>query len=219
MLRPLPGQLYEYMLGDELLVAPVFRKGETAREVFVPEGRWIDYWTGELLEGGRDHLIPAPLGRIPLLVREGAIIPERQYAPSIAKGTNDTLTLNVYPGADRLFRLVEDDGLSNDYLEGGFSVTEISSMVTKNGISVTVNPVSGGYEGMPGSRILKLVIHSATVKPSLVTVNGRRVPFEHNQATMQTTIPFFRTDRRKSTVVSIMSGHGASVPVSLNTGR
>mgnify|MGYP002346981113 FL=1 len=219
MLRPLPGQLYEYMLGDELLVAPVFRKGETAREVFVPEGRWIDYWTGELLEGGRDHLIPAPLGRIPLLVREGAIIPERQYAPSIEKGTNDTLTLNVYPGADRLFRLVEDDGLSNDYLEGGFSVTEISSMVTKNGISVTVKPVSGGYEGMPGSRILKLVIHSATVKPFLVTVNGRRVPFEHNQATMQTTIPFFRTDRRKSTVVSIMSGHGASVPVSLNTGR
>lgn len=203
MIRPLPGQLYEYMLGDEMLVAPVFRKGETLRELFVPEGRWVNYWTGEILEGGRNHFLPAPLNRIPLLVRQGAIIPERQYASSVEKGTNDTLTIHVFPGADRKFRLIEDDGLSNDYLDGIFALTEITSRSGENSLTVALHPVTGEFEGMTPERSVNLVVHSPE-KPSGVQINGRSVRFEYDPSKVQSFISAGTTDKRKETVFRIM---------------
>lgn len=203
MLRPLPGQLYEYMLGDELLVAPVFRRGETLREVFVPDGSWVDYWTGELIEGGRYHSVPAPIGQIPLLVRQGAIIPEREYASSIEKGTNDKLTINVYTGADRSFRLIEDDGLSNDYLSGIFALTEITSRSAKNSLIVVVSPVRGGYEGMTQGRSINLVVH-CSARPSGVKINGRSVRFDYDPSGSKCIISAGMTDKRNETVVMIL---------------
>jgi alpha-glucosidase (family GH31 glycosyl hydrolase) len=203
MIRPLPGQLYEYMLGDEILVAPVFRKGETLRELFVPEGRWVNYWTGELLEGGRYHKIPAPIRHIPLLVRQGAIIPERQYASSIEKGTNDTLAIHVFPGADRNFRLIEDDGLSNDYVDGIFALTEITSRSVEGSLTVTIRPVRGEYEGMTSERFINMVVHCRE-KPSGVLVNGRAVHFDYDPLKMQSFISAGTADKRKETVLKIL---------------
>ena len=81
----------QYMFGPDLLVAPVFEAGATERELYLPAGRWVDFWrsihyeeaTGEfsitdpvvIVEGGRSVTVPAPLGEIPLLVRAGAHIP------------------------------------------------------------------------------------------------------------------------------------------------
>ncbi|MCC6551856.1 MAG: glycoside hydrolase family 31 protein [Polyangiaceae bacterium] len=64
-----------YLLGDHLLVAPVVERGAREREVTLPEGRWIDYWTGEALDGGRTVTVDAPLGKLPLFLAEGGIVP------------------------------------------------------------------------------------------------------------------------------------------------
>ncbi len=179
MVRPIPGQLYEYMLGNEILVAPVFEKGLKKRSLHLPAGRWVNYWTGEQLEGGGEHVIDAPLNRIPLLVRQGAIIPERPYCSSIERGSNDTLTLNVYPGADYSFTLVEDDGLSNDYQRGQIAKTEMENKMTAEGFVLTVNPLLGNYEGIKADRSWKLKIHSDRV-PRSIRVNNKQVPFEYD---------------------------------------
>ncbi len=65
----------EYMLGDKILVAPVLEQGALSRSLYLPQGSWTDYWTGKILEGGRQVTVPAPLGHIPILVRSGGIIP------------------------------------------------------------------------------------------------------------------------------------------------
>jgi alpha-D-xyloside xylohydrolase len=64
-----------YLLGDNLLVAPVTTRGATSREVPFPPGKWVDYWTGETHAGGSSESVAAPLGRIPVFVREGGIVP------------------------------------------------------------------------------------------------------------------------------------------------
>ena len=64
----------EYHFGPDLLVAPVLSP-DTERAVYLPEGAWIDYWTGKRLAGRRTVVASAPLDRIPLYVREGAILP------------------------------------------------------------------------------------------------------------------------------------------------
>jgi alpha-glucosidase (family GH31 glycosyl hydrolase) len=65
----------EYLLGTKILVAPVIAQGATTRSLYLPKGAWVDYWTGELLEGGRQVEVPAPLDRIPIMLRAGSIIP------------------------------------------------------------------------------------------------------------------------------------------------
>ncbi len=65
----------EYLLGEKILVAPVVIQGASTRSLYLPQGSWVDYWNGHILEGQREVTLPAPLDHIPILVRSGSIIP------------------------------------------------------------------------------------------------------------------------------------------------
>ena len=64
-----------YLFGDHLLVAPVLDRGVRQREVMLPPGGWVDFWTGERLEGAQSVVLDAPLETLPLLLRAGGIVP------------------------------------------------------------------------------------------------------------------------------------------------
>ena len=168
MIGKLPGQLYEYMFGDEMLVAPVYEKGALSRKVFLPEGQWINYWTGEKLSGNNEYEVNAPLEQLPLFLKEGAIIPSRQYASSIEKGKNDTLILDICPGKNSRFEIVEDDGQSNDYLKGLFATTSIELKKS----TLYIHPTLGNFSGQSLNRNWFIRFHTDK-KPRKVVVNGR----------------------------------------------
>jgi alpha-glucosidase (family GH31 glycosyl hydrolase) len=65
----------EYMLGDKMLVAPVITQGATVRSLYLPQGAWVNYWTGEIMDGARQVTISAPLQQIPIMVRAGSVLP------------------------------------------------------------------------------------------------------------------------------------------------
>ena len=65
----------EYLIGDKILVAPVIEQGATSRSLYLPQGSWTDYWTGTVLDGGRNITVAAPLRQIPIFVRAGSILP------------------------------------------------------------------------------------------------------------------------------------------------
>ncbi len=180
IIRNIPGHLYEFLFGNEILVAPVIEKGASTRSVYLPQGKWVNYWTGELLQGDTVQIVKAPLEQIPLFVKQGSIIPMRQYASSIEKGNNDTLTVNVYPGSQGSFTLIEDDGTSNDYLNGGYASTRMdwSQTGSREG-TLTLHPVDGHYQGMPTQRSWKLVFHVDS-RPQTIWLNGQQVAFEYN---------------------------------------
>jgi alpha-glucosidase (family GH31 glycosyl hydrolase) len=69
------GTEYEYLLGDRLLVAPVVKEGATTRSLYLPKGDWVNYWTGEVMPGGEEVTVPAPLEEIPIFVKAGSAIP------------------------------------------------------------------------------------------------------------------------------------------------
>jgi alpha-D-xyloside xylohydrolase len=91
-----------YLLGDWLLVAPVVNRGATTREVPLPEGTWVDWWSGARYAGSTTIVVDAPLGRLPLFVREGALVPMLRptidtIAPTIAPDRVDSFATT--PGA------------------------------------------------------------------------------------------------------------------------
>jgi alpha-glucosidase/alpha-D-xyloside xylohydrolase len=107
-----------YLWGPNLLVAPVTEKGATARTLYLPRGRWYDFWTGESVEGGREISRPVDLATIPLYVRAGTILPMGPVKQWTGEESQAPLTLRLYPGADGRFLLYEDDGVSFAYRGG-----------------------------------------------------------------------------------------------------
>ena len=102
----------EYLLGRDLLVAPVTEAGQVARHVYLPEGEWYDWHTDERLTGGRHILVETPLERIPVYARAGAVIPMWPEAPASTAGHHPPVVeLHVFPGEGTSV-LREDDGLT-----------------------------------------------------------------------------------------------------------
>lgn len=102
----------QFMLGPNLLVAPVVEPGVEARAVLLPKGLWYNFWTGKRLDGGSGGVavtVPAPLDVLPLFVRAGAVLPLWPVMQYTGERLVDTLTLRVYMGQGRSI-LYEDKG-------------------------------------------------------------------------------------------------------------
>jgi alpha-D-xyloside xylohydrolase len=117
----------QFMVGDDLLVAPMFA-GDTTRTVILPAGRWFDFYTGALVGEGAVIRANPGLDRIPLYVRDGATIPlldgERLHVP--AAGELADLELRHYGTAPGTFALYDDDGTTFGYERGAFSWTPLT---------------------------------------------------------------------------------------------
>jgi alpha-glucosidase/alpha-D-xyloside xylohydrolase len=108
----------QYLWGRDILVAPVTEKGATSRSVYLPQGRWYDFWTEEAIEGGREVSRSVALDTMPLLVRAGAIVPLGPIKQHVDDPGDGRFEVQVYPGADGAFTLYEDDGRSFAYRNG-----------------------------------------------------------------------------------------------------
>ena len=120
----------QYMMGDQIIVAPMFA-GEKTRTVHFPEGKWYDFYTGDFVGENQQMVITALLEKIPLFVRDGGIIPmvpPHFHAP--APGEKLALEIRHYGKIPASIELYDDDGISFDYEKGMHSKTQL--VVTKN---------------------------------------------------------------------------------------
>ncbi|MFH1009790.1 MAG: TIM-barrel domain-containing protein, partial [bacterium] len=124
---------HQFFVGEKVLAAPVTREGQHVKKVYLPEGRWLDANTEELYEGKQAVYVDAPLDRLPLFLREGAIIPSREPAQFVDEKPLTKLILDIFPSAQLdTFQYYEDDGKSLDYQKGISRITEFSC-VQRNG--------------------------------------------------------------------------------------
>jgi len=161
---------HEYLWGDDLLVAPVTREGATAWPVYLPEGRWFDFWTGERHEGPRGVTIEAPLDRLPLLVRGGTILPLGPVVQHTGERPLDEVTLQIYPEGTSRFELYEDDGRSNAYRRGHHALTSITCVAERARVTVSIEAPGGDRSVVPADRRYRLRLRAA--RPSAVAVEG-----------------------------------------------
>jgi len=123
----------QYMMGEYLLVTPLFT-GQTTREVVLPGGKWYDFYTGRYAGEGEIIKVTPGLGKIPVFVKDGAIIPMMKpvlRAPSAGEKFN--LEIRYYGSAPGFYRLYDDDGETFDYEKGIYSWRNIQIMPDKKG--------------------------------------------------------------------------------------
>lgn len=120
------GMADQYLWGRDMLIAPVYEPGATARTVYLPEGRWYDWFDNTVIDGGRDYTRKVDLETMPIFVRAGAVIPTDPPRQYVSEKVDGDLTFRIYTGADGNYTLYEDDGISNDYLKGtGYNVIRL----------------------------------------------------------------------------------------------
>ena len=163
----------EYLYGDSFLVAPIVSSGPkhvSFQKVWFPEGAWYGLFDGTRHEGPSEAEFSADLSSFPVFARGGVPIPMQPYTPRMGTAALSTLIVRAYPGEDGktgVFTLYEDDGTSDQYEKGAFSLTRLEYRRDGDEIAVSVSPATGTYRGQPASRdvIIELPavgrIHSA----------------------------------------------------------
>jgi alpha-D-xyloside xylohydrolase len=168
----------QFMFGPSLLVNPVTTAGATSRNVYLPSGtRWFDFWTGASMAGGQTISTDAPIGKIPLFVRAGSIIPN---GPPIQYATEnvDPTELRVYQGSDGSFTLYEDEGDNYNYESGARSTIQLDW--DDAGKVLKIGQRQGSFSGMLSERTFRVVFVSPQHGIGLVTDTPADVVVSYN---------------------------------------
>ena len=162
-----------YLWGDSILVAPVLEPEVTHRTTYLPHGLSWDYWTGERVEGGREVTREVGLDTLPLYVKAGAILPIGPVKQYTEEADSEPLKLRVYPGADGVFSLYEDDGSSFRYQHGEFTRIAGSWNDKERNLTLQADP----HGQLPKQKIMAVEI--------VGTPESRQITLSGNAATVQ----------------------------------
>lgn len=86
----------EFTYGDKILICPVLEPGQKSRKVYLPKGKWYNFWTYEVVEGGKEVVVPTPLETIPIFIKAGSVIPEYPVMQYVGEKEIEEVTLNIY---------------------------------------------------------------------------------------------------------------------------
>lgn len=175
---------HQYLFGSELVAAPFVNvadpdTGLSRQVVWLPEGGWYHFFTGEYFEGNRWYPIYGTLGDIPIFAKVGAILP---LGPKVGQGgvnNPDEIEVHIFAGADHTFTLYEDDGESNAYRQGQYCTTTFTQAWIEDDLEFSISPSEGDLSLIPETRKFRLIIHGVkdSVQPT-VTINDQYIEVE-----------------------------------------
>jgi alpha-glucosidase len=137
----------QFMVGSDVMVAPILKPDVRSRFVYFPKGVWYDYWTGGSYVGGTTHWIEADLYKVPLFVRGGSIIPTGPQMNYVGETSDSSIMFGIYPDekGTASTTLYEDDGESPAYRNGVFRRTTINVERSRRGYTVNVSQPVGTF--------------------------------------------------------------------------
>ncbi|KRB42644.1 glycoside hydrolase family 31 [Rhodanobacter sp. Root179] len=152
-----------WLFGDWLLASPVVEQGQTSKDVYLPAGRWIDWFSGKAYDGGQTiHLAidSKTWSDIPLFVRDGAIIPNRPPEDYVGQHPLTELGVDIFPAAQRsTFNYYDDDGGTYDYEHGVYFLQPLSVQRKGDTVQLDIAAASGSFK--PALRYYLLKIHGS----------------------------------------------------------
>jgi alpha-glucosidase len=159
----------EFLLGKDILVAPVVKEGDQPKGIYLPAGtEWLDWWTGEKLESGKMHYLKFPLDRLPIYIRVGAVIPTQPTIQNTTEMPNVNLTLNVAKGiaSDKVEEttVFQDSGEGYGYRKNNFREIKIKHQKGKLSLNY-----SGNFKGQ---KIEAIEVIGMDKIPSDVKIDG-----------------------------------------------
>lgn len=176
---------YQFMYGPSFLVAPIYKDTKMDKEgndirngIYLPEGRWVDYYNGDVYEGGRIiNNYDAPLWKLPVFVKADAIIPMANPNNNPSQIRKDYRAYEIYATANgnAAFSQYDDDGTTQAYLGGKCTRTEVSTYANGKGkLIVTINPTYGTFDGFEANKETELRINVSKAPKAVAAKVGKK---------------------------------------------
>ncbi|HUT80493.1 MAG TPA: TIM-barrel domain-containing protein [Candidatus Bathyarchaeia archaeon] len=165
----------QFMVGDKLLITPILTKlGKNqktiSKKIYLPIGKWVDYWTQEYLSGGKVITREAKINHLPIFVKAGSVIPLGPIVPYVDKTSEHPITLEIFPDNEIQGLAYFDDGLTKEFEDGNFNLLTIRGNDTSKKLSVDILQ-SGKITDLPTTNeILQLRIHTNKI-PDEIKIN------------------------------------------------
>ncbi|WP_291528535.1 TIM-barrel domain-containing protein [Bacteroides sp. UBA939] len=168
---------YQFLYGPYFLVAPIYQatkddeQGNDIRNgIYLPEGEWVDYFSGEIYQGNRIiNSYASPLWKLPIFVKNGAIIPMTSPNNNVKETAKNLRIYELYPYGQSTFTEYDDDGITEEYRTGKGVTTLIESGAgAKGDVTVTIQPAQGDFNGFVKEKATEFRIN-VTEKPKKVS--------------------------------------------------
>lgn len=161
----------EFMLGDHLLISPVTESGVTAKEVYLPDGRWYYYWNDAKYKGGQLVIIPTPLKEVPLFIKAGAVIPKFPKMEYVGQKKVDEMSLHVYYD-DQVTHsiLYEDAGDNYGYLDEQYNTIRFKLIADKRQVRLKKKYI-GHYDS--SYQKYRVIFHGVPFRATEYIVDGK----------------------------------------------
>ena len=172
----------EFIFGEQILVCPIQEPNAKGRRMYIPRGRWYDFWTDEVTEGGKERWVDADLDKVPIYIKEGAIIPKYPVQQYVGELQIKELILDTYYKMGiETSEVYEDAQDGYDYKKGRYSFRNFK--LTGKEKSVTIQQFKDGsfvteyetlkfnFHGLP-FKIAKIEVDNEEVSITSVKPNG-----------------------------------------------
>ena len=166
----------EFIFGNHILVCPILEPNAKGRRMYLPRGKWYNFWTNDLLSGGKETWVEADIDQVPVFVKEGAIVPNYPVQQYVGEKELEELTLHVYYAeGTEMSKVYEDAGDGYDYKKGRYSLRKFRLTGREN--QLIIQQFKEGKYNTPYSK-LKLVFHGLPFNVKSIYLDNAQIPLK-----------------------------------------
>ncbi|MGV6832315.1 MAG: glycoside hydrolase family 31 protein [bacterium] len=167
----------EFIFGDKILVCPIQEPNAKGRRMYIPRGNWYNYWTDEVVAGGKEKWVDADIDSMPIFVKEGAVIPKYPVQQYVGEKDFDEVSLEIYykEGKERS-KLFEDAHDGYDYTKGRYSLRTFKLTGRTNELIIQQH-VEGKYD-FP-YKTFKLNLHGLPFEIKEIQLDNQTISMDH----------------------------------------
>lgn len=173
---------HEFLCGDHMLICPVIKEAAISKKVYLPSAQWYNYWTKQILEGGKEHVVSAPLDQIPIFIKAGGIVPLYPVQQYVGEQKIETVSLAVYyKDGQEISYFYDDDKNGYGYEKGEYRYSKFELNGSTDQLTITQS-AEGNYDseiknfkldfiGLPGE-IAEIKVDDAEVSTDALIPSG-----------------------------------------------
>ena len=174
-----PIYVNQYSFGEQFMISPIINETDpiinrTIQKFYMPEGVWYDFKNGKRFLGDHKYISFYKIEDYPIFVKAGSVIP--LAGESCYKNTNvpTEMEIHIFPGKSNNYHLYEDDGISYEYQNGRYLITEIDYNYRASNYTVIIRGVEGDKTVIPQKRTYKLVFRNTKKADNVVVYENEQ---------------------------------------------
>ena len=179
-----PVYVNQYMFGESFMISPIITETDpiinrTIQKFYMPDGVWYDFKNGKRFLGNHKYISFYKIEDYPIFVKAGSVIPLAGESCYKSDANPTELEIHIFPGKSNNYRLYEDDGITYEYQNGRYLITEIDYNYRASNYTVIIRGIEGDKSVIPEKRTYRIVFRNTKKADNVVVYeNDKEFAYE-----------------------------------------